>query len=98
MITNAGIVAGLIVALVFLLGGILLWRRSATGGGIIVTAGALITLGADIYGLALLKPYIGRPYDDHWYEQISTIETIATLGLLICAAGVVAHGLKLVKR
>jgi hypothetical protein len=98
VITNSGIVAGTIVALVFLLAGILLWRRSPSGGGVIVTAGALLTLGAEVYGLAVLKPYIGRSYDEQWYQQISTIETIATLGLLVCAAGVVAHGLRLTKR
>jgi hypothetical protein len=97
MISNAGIVAGVIVALVFLLGGILLWRRSPSAGGAVVGLGALIMLAAEIYGLAILKPYIGRPYDDQWYEQITTIETAATLGLLICAAGLVAHALKLPK-
>ena len=98
MITNAGLVAGVIVGLGFLLGGILLWRRAPTGGGIIVTAGALLTLGADVYALIVFKPYVGRPYEDGWYEQISTIETLATLGLLICAAGMVAHALALAKR
>jgi hypothetical protein len=98
VITNAGLVAGLIVGLVFLLAGALLWRRSPSGGGMIVTAGALITLGAEIYGLAVLRPFIGRPYDDRWYEQIATIEALVGLGLLVCAAGLVAHGLKLPKR
>ena len=98
MITNSGIVAGTIVGLVFLLAGILLWKRSSSGGGVIVTAGALLTLGAEVYGLFVLKPFIGRPYDEQWYEQITTIETVATLGLLVCAAGVVAHGLRLAKR
>jgi hypothetical protein len=97
MITNAGLVAGLIVGLVFLLAGILLWSR-APSGGIIVTAGALLVLGAEIYGLAVLKPFVGRPYDDQWYEQIATIEALVGLGLLICAAGMVAHGLRLPKR
>ena len=98
MITNAGLVAGVVVGLGFLLAGILLWRRTPTGGGVIVTAGALLTLGADAYALFVFKPYVGRPYEDGWYEQISTVETLATLGLLICAAGVVAHALRLPKR
>lgn len=97
MITNAGLVAGVIVGLGFLLAGILLWKRAPTGGGAIVTAGALLTLGADVYALFVFKPYVGRPYEDGWYEQISTIETLATLGLLICAAGVLAHALRLPK-
>ena len=98
MITNAGLVAGLIVGLVFLLAGLLLWTRSVSGGGVIVTAGALITVGAALYGLAVLKPFIGRTYDEQWYQQVSTVESLATLGLLICAAGVVAHALRLPRR
>lgn len=96
--TNAGLVAGLIVGLVFLLAGILLWRRSISGGGVIVTAGALLTVGTALYGLAVLKPFVGRTYDEQWHQQIATVEALATLGLLICAAGVVAHALRLPKR
>jgi hypothetical protein len=98
VITNAGLVAGLIVGLCFLLAGIVLWRRAPSGGGLIVTAGAVITLGAALYALFVLKPFVGRPYDDGWYEQISTIEAAATVGLLVCAAGMVAHALRLPKR
>jgi hypothetical protein len=97
MITNAGLVAGLIVGLVFLLAGILLWNRAPSGGAL-VTAGALVMLGAEVYGLAVLRPYVGRPYDEQWYQQIATIEALVALGLLICAAGMVAHGLRLPKR
>jgi hypothetical protein len=98
VITNAGLVAGLIVGLVFLLAGLVLWGRSRTGGGAIITAGALLTVGTDLYGLAVLRPFIGRAYDEQWYQQIATVEALATLGLLVCAAGMVAHGLKLPKR
>jgi hypothetical protein len=98
VITNASLVAGLIVGLVFLLAGLLLWSRSLAGGGIIVTAGALLTLGTVVYGLVVLKPFVGRTYDEQWYQQVSTVESLATLGLLICAAGVVAHALRLPKR
>jgi hypothetical protein len=98
VITNAGLVAGVIVGAVFVLAGILLLKRSHSSGGWIVTAGAALFLGAEVYGLIVLKPFIGRPYDDQWQEQISTVETAATLGLLICAAGLVAHALKLPKR
>jgi hypothetical protein len=41
---------------------------------------------------------VGRVYDDQWPQQIATVEALATLGLLICAAGMVAHGLALPKR
>ncbi|HEY1290998.1 MAG TPA: hypothetical protein VGF58_21910 [Burkholderiales bacterium] len=98
MITNAVLVAGLIVGLVFLLAGVLLWSRAHSGGAVVVTAGALLTLGAAVYALAVLRPFVGRVYDDQWSEQIATVEALATLGLLICAAGMVAHGLALPKR
>jgi len=98
VITNAVIVAGLIVGLVFLLAGLLLWSRVHSRGALIVTAGALLTLGAAIYALAVLRPFVGRAYDEEWAQQIATVEALATLGLLICAAGVVAHGLALPKR
>lgn len=98
MITNAVLVAGLIVGLVFLLAGVLLWSRVHSGGALVVTAGAVLTLGTAIYGLAVLRPFVGRVYDEQWSQQIATVEALATLGLLICAAGMVAHGLSLPKR
>lgn len=98
MITNAGLVAGLIVGLAFLLAGILLRSRAPSGGGIIIILGALLTLGAEIYGLAVLKPFVGRPYDDRWHAQLATMEALVMLGLLICAAGLVAHALRLPNR
>ena len=98
MITNAGLVAGVVIGLGFLIAGLILWRRAPSGGGLIVTIGAVITLGTAIYALAVLKPFVGRPYDEGWHQQISTIEALATLGLLVCAAGMVAHALRLPKR
>jgi TRAP-type C4-dicarboxylate transport system permease large subunit len=98
VITNASLVAGLIVGLVFLLAGVLLWSRAHSGGAVVVTAGALLTLGAAIYALAVLRPFVGRTYDELWSEQIATVEALATIGLLICAAGMVAHVLALPKR
>lgn len=98
MITNAVLVAGLIIGLAFLLAGALLWNRARSGGALVVGAGALLTLGTDLYALAVLRPFVGRDYDEQWYQQIATVEALATLGLLICAAGMVAHGLALPKR
>ena len=98
MITNGVLVSGLIVGLVFLLAGILLRSRASSGGGMIIIAGALLTLGTAVYALAVLRPFVGRTYDEQWYQQIATVEALATLGLLVCAAGMVAHGLKLPKR
>jgi hypothetical protein len=96
VITNAGLVAGVIIGLVFVLAGILLVRRSGRGGGM-VTAGALLYLGSQLYGLVELRPFLGRPFDDAWSEQISTIVALSTVGLLVCAAGIVAHALALKK-
>ena len=93
MITNAGLVAGVIIGLVFLLAGILLLMRGSTRGGGMVTLGALLYLGSQLYGLIELRPFIGRPFDQHWSEQISAIVGLSTVGLLICAAGIVAHAL-----
>jgi hypothetical protein len=98
VITNASLVAGLIVGLVFLLAGLLLWNRAHSGGAVVVTAGALLTTGTAVYALVVLRPFVGRVYDDQWSQQIATVESLATLGLLICAAGMVAHGLALPKR
>ncbi len=94
MITNAGLVAGVIVGLVFLLAGILLLRRR--GGGML-TAGAVLFLASQLYGLVELRPFLGRTFDEAWSEQISTVVALSTVGLLVCAAGIVAHGLALKK-
>jgi hypothetical protein len=93
VITNAGLVAGVIIGLVFLLAGLLLLMRGSTRGGGMVTLGALLYLGSQLYGLIELRPFIGRPFDQDWSEQISAIVGLSTVGLLICAAGIVAHAL-----
>jgi hypothetical protein len=97
VITNAGLVAGVIIGLVFVLAGILLLRRGSTRGGGMVSLGALLYLGSQLYGLIELRPFIGRPFDDAWSEQISAIVGLSTVGLLVCAAGIVAHALTLKK-
>jgi hypothetical protein len=58
-----------------------------------VTLGALLYLGAQLYGLVELRPFVGRPFDQDWSEQISAIVGVSTVGLLVCAAGIVAHAL-----
>lgn len=94
MITNAGLVAGVIIGLVFVLAGVLLWKRGASKGGAMVTLGALVFLASQVYGLIELRPFIGRPFDDDWSEQIATIEAMSMVGLLVCAAGIVGHALR----
>jgi len=98
VITNSGLVAGVIAGLAFLLAGLLLWRRASSRGGVIVTLGAVLLLGAEVYGLIVLRPFVGRPFDEQWQEQIAAIEAVAMLGMLLCAAGVVAHALRFPKR
>lgn len=94
MITNAGLVAGVIIGLAFLLAGVLLLRRGAARGGVMITLGALLYLGSQVYGLVELRPFIGRAFDESWSEQIALIEGLAMVGLLLCAAGIVAHALQ----
>jgi hypothetical protein len=91
VITNAGLVAGVIIGLVFVLAGILLLRRGSTRGGAMVTFGSLLYLASQVYGLIELRPFVGRPFDQDWSEQISAIVGLSTVGLLVCAAGIVAH-------
>jgi hypothetical protein len=93
VITNAGLVAGVIIGLVFVLAGILLLRCGSSRGGAMVTLGALLYLGSQVYGLIELRPFLGRPFDQDWSEQISAIVGLSTVGLLICAAGIVAHAI-----
>lgn len=95
MITNAGLVASVVIGLAFLLAGIVLFRRGSTRGGAMVTLGAVLFLGAGIYGLVELRPFVGRPFDEDWHGQIATVEGLGTVGLLVCAAGIVAHALGL---
>ena len=64
MVTNAGLVAVVIVGLVFLIAGLVVWNRAASGGGMVITAGAVLTLGTSVYGLAVLRPFVGRVYDE----------------------------------
>jgi hypothetical protein len=98
VITNAGLVVGTIVGLVFLLAGILLLKRKDRPGGAMLTIGALFYLGAQLYGVIVLRPFVGRVFDDRWHQQIATVEATAVIGLLACAAGMVAHVLRHPKR
>ena len=38
-----------------------------------------------------LRPYLGRFFDPEWRTQVATVEIGATLGLLLCAVGLVLH-------
>ena len=92
MVDNAGLLIRPVVALIFLLGGWLLLRGSASRlGALCITAGAVLFLGAELYGVFTLRPFVGRFFDEEWRAQIATVDIAATLGLLLCAAGLVTH-------
>ena len=92
MIANAGLIIRPFVALVFLVAGLLLLRSSSSrAGGVLVTIGAAIFLAGELYGLVVLRPFIGRFYDDDWYEQIATVDAVETAGMLLCALGLLTH-------
>ena len=92
MIDNAGLVIRPFVALIFLLGGLLLLRRSPSRlGAACITAGSVLFLGAELYGVFTLRPFTGRFFDEAWRTQVGTVDVVATLGLLLCAAGLVTH-------
>lgn len=92
MVTNAGLVIRPVVGLLFLLAGWLLLRKSASRAGAwMICIGAVLFLGAELYGVVTLRPFIGRDYDGAWNEQIALIEGLSTLGLLLCAGGLVGY-------
>jgi len=93
MIANAGLVVRPVVGVLFLVAGILLWRRNRAGG-VLISIGALLFIGAELYGLVVLKPFVGRPFDEAWHEQIATVDAVATLGLLVSAIGLLANAFK----
>ncbi|TAN54993.1 MAG: hypothetical protein EPN19_04075 [Betaproteobacteria bacterium] len=92
MIDNAGLLIRPVVALIFLLGGVLLLRSGSRLGALCITAGAVLFLGAELYGVFTLRPFVGRFFDEEWRQQIATVDVAATLGLLLCAVGLVMHG------
>lgn len=93
MIANLGLVVRPLVGTLFLVAGIMLYKRSQSGG-LLVSIGALLFLGAEVYGLVVLRPFVGRPYDESWHEQIATVDAVATLGLLVTGLGLFAHAFK----
>jgi len=93
MVTNAGLVIRPIVGLVFLFAGILLLRTPASRiSAWMITVGAVLFIGSELYGVITLRPFVGRYYDQEWYEQIATVDALSTLGLFVCAVGLVALG------
>jgi hypothetical protein len=92
MVTNAGLIIRPLVGVLFLLAGLLLLRKSASRAGAwTMSIGAVLFLGAELYGVFTLRPFLGRDYDEAWNGQIALIEGLSTLGLLLCAGGVMGH-------
>jgi hypothetical protein len=94
MIANFGLVVRPIVGVLLLLSGIFLWKRSSRAAHVLITLGAVLFLGAELYGLAVLRPFVGRSFDDAWHEQIASVDAAATLGLLASALGLFFHSRK----
>jgi hypothetical protein len=91
MITNAALVIRPLVGLGFLIAGAMLVRRSRAASAWLITLGAVLFLGSELYGIFVLRPFVGRFYDDQWDVQIATVELASTVGLLLCAAGLLGH-------
>jgi multisubunit Na+/H+ antiporter MnhC subunit len=92
MFTNAGLVIRLIVAALFLLGGVLLLRRQKVRvGSAMIILGAGLFLVGELYGMLVLRPFVGRLFDEQWHVQNDIVDALSTFGLLLCAGGLVAH-------
>jgi Sec-independent protein secretion pathway component TatC len=92
MFTNAGLVIRLIVALMFLLAGLLLLRRRRVRlGSAMISVGAALFLVGELYGMLVLRPFVGRFFDEQWHVQNDIVDALSTFGLLLCATGLVAH-------
>ena len=88
MITNGALLVRLLIGLAFLLAGLLLARREQVrASGWLIAVGGVLFAGAEAYGIITLRPFIGADYDEGWHGQLETIEAVGTLGLLLCACG-----------
>lgn len=95
MFTNAGLVIRLVVAAVFVLAGVLLLQRSQDRlGPVLITIGGTLFLAGELYGMVVLRPFVGRFFDEAWHSQVDIVDALATLGLLLSAVGLVIHALR----
>ena len=91
MVTNAALVVRPFVGLAFLIAGLLLLRSPASrASGWLLAAGAVLFGGAETYGVITLRPFVGGAYQEEWQAQLAFMEAASTLGLVLCAAGVLA--------
>lgn len=95
MFTNAGLVIRLVVAVIFVLAGLLLLRKPGNRlGASLITMGGVLFLVGELYGMFVLRPFVGRFFDDQWHVQVDIVDALSTLGLLFCAGGLVVHALR----
>jgi hypothetical protein len=95
MFTNTGLVLRLLVAVIFIVAGLLLLRRAPHRfGAALITIGGTLSLVGDLYGLFVLRPFVGRFFDEQWHVQIDIVDALSTFGLLLCAGGLVVHALR----
>jgi hypothetical protein len=95
MFTNTGLVIRLVAALIFLLAGLLLLKKAAPRtGAALITIGAALSVVGDLYGMVVLRPFIGREFVDDWHVQLDIVDVLSTVGLLICAGGLALHALR----
>ena len=94
MFTNTGLVLRLVVGAIFLAAALVLMRRSGPRGGPgLVALGAVLLLAGNLYGLAVLRPFVGRYFDEDWAAQVDIVDALSTLGMLACACGALWHAL-----
>ena len=63
-------------------------------GALLITAGGALFLLGELYGMFVLRPFIGRFFDEEWHVQIDIVDALSTLGLLFCAGGLLVHALR----
>ena len=80
MIANAGLVVRPFVAIAFLVAGLVLLRRLPRTGGLLIVIGAGLFLAAEIYGVIVLRPFVGRYFDEDWNAQIATVDAVGSFG------------------
>jgi formate hydrogenlyase subunit 3/multisubunit Na+/H+ antiporter MnhD subunit len=88
MFTNTGLVLRLVIALIFLAAALLLLRKPVprTGPALVAVGAGLLLVGS-LYGLVVLRPFVGRYFDEQWATQIDIVDALSTLGMLVCAVG-----------
>src|SRR4051812_20359721 len=95
MFTNAGLVVRLLVAVIFVAAGLLLLRSAPRRvGAALITIGGMLFLVGELYGMFVLRPFVGRFFDEQWHVQVDVVDALSTLGLLLCASGLVVHALR----